>query len=113
MELRRVRGALTEDTNPPLPYGDFYVPFGGEAELAFRERLVTALTDIMSRPGHNSVLAVSHGAAVAQFLRALGPEQEARLRGDGRRLGNCCIMIFDYDPAAKAFNAVDLVNPNE
>ena len=105
--------ALTEDTNPPLPYGDFYVPFGGEAELAFRERLVTALTDIMSRPGHNSVLAVSHGAAVAQFLRALGPEQEARLRGDGRRLGNCCIMVFDYDPAAKAFNAVDLVNPNE
>ena len=27
---------LTEDTNPPLPYGDFYVPFGGEGELAFR-----------------------------------------------------------------------------
>ena len=25
---------LTEDVNPPLPYGDFYVPFGGESEMA-------------------------------------------------------------------------------
>ena len=24
---------LTEDTNPPLPYGDFYVPFGGAGDL--------------------------------------------------------------------------------
>lgn len=29
---------LSEDTNPPLPYGDFYVPFGGEGEMEFRAR---------------------------------------------------------------------------
>lgn len=105
--------ALTEDTNPPLPYGDFYVPFGGESEMQLRERLVTTLTDIMSRPGHESVLAVSHGAAVAQFLRALGPEQEQRLRHDGRRIGNCGIMIFAFDAATSTFDALDLINPNE
>lgn len=64
---------LTEDTNPPLPYGDFYVPFGGEGELAFRERIVATVTELMQRPGHECVLMASHGAAVAQFcaLRVL------------------------------------------
>ena len=108
--------ALTEDTNPPLPYGDFYVPFGGEGEMQLRERLVSTLTEIMSRPGHESVLAVSHGAAVAQFLRALGPAQEEKLRGPAearRRIGNCGIMVFSFDPETKAFDGLELINPNE
>ncbi len=102
---------LTEDTNPPLPYGDFYVPFGGEGELAFRERLVTTVTELMSRPGHDSVIMASHGAAVAQFLRAQGPEAEQRLRNN-RRIGNCAITVYEFDPETRAFEALELINPN-
>ncbi len=104
---------LTEDVNPPLPYGDFYVPFGGEGEMAFRARLVETITELMQRPGHDSVLMASHGAAVAQFLRAQGPEAEQRLRGDGRRIGNCGITVYDFDPATAHFEALELINPNE
>lgn len=104
---------LTEDVNPPLPYGDFYVPFGGEGEMAFRERLVTTITDLMRRPGHECVLMTSHGAAVAQFLRAQGPEAEQRLRHDGRRIGNCGITVYDFDAATGRFEALELINPNE
>ena len=103
---------LTEDTNPPLPYGDFYVPFGGEGELAFRERIVATVTELMQRSGHECVLMASHGAAVAQFLRAQGPEAEHRLRGDGRRIGNCAITVYEFDPATAHFEALELINPN-
>ena len=103
---------LTEDTNPPLPYGDFYVPFGGEGELAFRERMIATVTELMQRSGHECVLMASHGAAVAQFLRAQGPEAEHRLRGDGRRIGNCAITVYEFDPATAHFEALELINPN-
>ena len=104
---------LTEDVNPPLPYGDFYVPFGGEGEMAFRARLVETITELMQRPDHECVLMASHGAAVAQFLRAQGPEAEQRLRGDGRRIGNCGITVYDFDPATARFEALELINPND
>ena len=104
---------LTEDVNPPLPYGDFYVPFGGEGEMAFRARLVETITELMQRPDHECVLMASHGAAVAQFLRAQGPEAEQRLRGDGRRIGNCGITVYDFDPASARFEALELINPND
>ena len=104
---------LTEDVNPPLPYGDFYVPFSGEGEMAFRARLVETITELMRRPGHECVLMSSHGAAVAQFLRAQGPEAEQRLRGDGRRIGNCGITVYEFDPATAQFEALELINPND
>lgn len=99
---------LTEDTNPPLPYGDFYVPFGGEGEMELRARLMGTIEDIMRRPGHESVLAVSHGAACAQVLRALGYDW----RQDGKRLGNCCIIQLGYTPE-DGFSVEGLVNPND
>lgn len=104
---------LTEDVNPPLPYGDFYVPFGGESEMAFRARLVETITELMQRPAHECVLMASHGAAVAQFLRAQGPEAERRLRRDGRRIGNCGITVYEFDPATARVEALELVNPND
>ena len=102
---------ITEDLNPALPYGDFYVPFGGEAEMDFRARLVTTLTEVMRRPGHENVLAVSHGAACAQVLRAFGGWDE--FKASGKRLGNCCICIYDVDAAAGTFTPVDVINPND
>lgn len=98
---------LTEDTNPATPYGDFYVPFGGESEMAFRARLMTTITELMNRPGHERVLMVSHGAACAQVMRAIGFDY----RSSGKRIGNCCIIELDYDPAA-GLSVVDIVNPN-
>lgn len=101
--------ALTEDTNPPLPYGDFYVPFGGEGEDEFRDRIAATVTELMRRPGHESVLMVSHGAAVAQFPRSWGEDFRKKT---GKRVGNCGIAICDFD-GDSTFSLVDVINPND
>ena len=41
---------LSEDTNPPLPYGDFYIPFGGEGEMEFRRALWAPLIALWIAP---------------------------------------------------------------
>lgn len=81
--------------------------------MEFRERLVTTIASLMRRPDHDCVLMASHGAAVAQFLRAQSPDAEARPRGDGRRIGNCGITVYEFDPVTATFEALELINPNE
>lgn len=52
------------DLMPPFPWGDFYVPFGGEGQMAVRARVSDALARIMEQPGHERVLVVSHGLSL-------------------------------------------------
>ena len=58
-----------ECLNPKLPYGDFFKQYGGEGEMELRERVAKTLTEVMEKDDHQVVLAVSHGAACAQFYR--------------------------------------------
>lgn len=119
VEYERVKGlkewnfgkfeGVTEDLNIEPPYGDFYVRFGGEGELEFRSRVVSTLIDIMRRPGHECVLAVSHGEAMAQVPRAFG--DDIRNHSDGKRMGNCCIAEYDFDGDG-TLTLVRFVNPN-
>jgi broad specificity phosphatase PhoE len=37
----------SEDLNPPLPYDDFFVKFGGEDQKELQQRIVTTLQKIM------------------------------------------------------------------
>lgn len=97
----------SEDLNPRLPYGDFFKQYGGEGEVELRERLMATITDIMRRPGHESVLAVSHGAATAQVMRAVGVEPLDMKE----RIGNCCVLTLDFDPQTERFAFADLYNP--
>lgn len=53
---------------PERPWRDFYHQFGGEGQMQVRERMVTTLTDLMRRPDHSCVLAVSHASAIKEFL---------------------------------------------
>lgn len=118
MQYERVKGlkewnfgkfeGVTEDLNIQVPYGDFYVQFGGESELEFRDRLFAAVSELMARPGHESVLMVSHGGACAQFPRAFGVELMDHTKG---RFGNCGIATYDYEDGN--FSLVDVVNPND
>lgn len=100
----RFEGA-SEDLNPKLPYGDFFKQYGGEDEVELRERLMETITEIMQRPGHESVLCVSHGAATAQVMRAVGVEP----LGLKNRIGNCAMLELDFD--GEIFTYVDLFNP--
>lgn len=86
---------ITEDLNLKPPFGDFYVQFGGEGELEFRTRLVEGMLEIMRRPGHERVLMVSHGAAMAQVPRYFGDDYTNHT--ELRRLPSCAILRFDFD----------------
>lgn len=96
-----------ECLNPKLPYGDFFKQFGGEGEFELRERMNQTLTDIMNQEDHESVLAVSHGAACAQFYRQW--EQHAKVIKK-ERFYNCCILKFEYENGI--FTLVELFNRN-
>lgn len=97
----------SEDLNPHLPYGDFFKQYEGEGESEFRERLMATITELMLRPGHESVLCVSHGAAMAQIMRAAGAEP-LKMKN---RIGNCCVLELDFNAAASTFALADLYNP--
>ena len=53
---------------PERPWRDFYRQFGGEGQMQVRERMVATLTELMQRPDHTCVLAVSHGSAIKEFM---------------------------------------------
>lgn len=97
----------SEDLNPKLPYGDFFVPFGGEGEMEMRQRVADTLLKIMQKEDHNIVLALSHGASCRQFMRywehTSNIEQLARI-------GNCCILKFEFED--DSFQLVDIINHN-
>lgn len=60
----------SEDLNPPLPYEDFLVTYGGESQDQVRERMAATILQLMQETKGKSVLMVSHGGAMANFARA-------------------------------------------
>lgn len=85
-------GALPTDVWDP---GEDLVPFGGEGSQALQERMVDALANIMGAEGIETLLAVSHGSASRQFIKAAVPEGFEL----PAKLPNCAIMIFDFEEA--------------
>lgn len=83
-------GALPTDVWDP---GEDLVPFGGEGSRALQERMVDTLTNLMGAEGIETLLAVSHGSASRQFIKAAAPEGFEL----PAKLPNCAIMIFDFD----------------
>ncbi|MGY3777424.1 histidine phosphatase family protein [Isobaculum melis] len=99
----------SEDLNPPLPYQDFFVKYGGEEEKSFQKRAVETCTTMMEQ-GHQTVLAVSHGAFCGQFRKFWDEtcEAEYKIAKNHGGIGNCC--IFKYEVEQQKFKLVEIVN---
>lgn len=96
--IERCYGSFEEGPHNALPTdvwdpGEDLVPFGGEGSRALQERMVATLTNIMGSEGIETLLAVSHGSASRQFIKAAAPEGFEL----PAKLPNCAIMIFDFD----------------
>lgn len=78
----------------------YYLPFGGDSSDWVRDRMLDTLTQIMGQEGHDCVLAVSHGGANYNFLRAVYPDAKGEL---ARGWGNCLILVFDFEDDAFTF----------
>lgn len=83
-------GALPTDVWDP---GEDLIPFGGEGSRALQERMVGTLTNLMDFEGIEALLAVSHGSASRQFIKAAAPEGFEL----PTKLPNCAIMTFDFE----------------
>lgn len=82
-----------EHLNPPLPYGNFFVQFGGEEEFAFQNRINQAVTKLTKESNGKNILMVSHGAAIAQFYRYWLDHSDVRRKG---RIQNCSIFHYHF-----------------
>lgn len=97
--------AVSVDKEPSYPYGDYYVQFGGEGLEAFRKRIFRAMKDIAEMEydlnPDRTVLVVSHGMAMRQFLNQInGPDQVP---------SNCGIARILFDDAG--FHFMELIDP--
>nr|WP_242689016.1 histidine phosphatase family protein [Staphylococcus simiae] len=87
-------------------FGDRMVPFGGESKEQVATRLVATMKDIMTNTSENA-LVVSHGTAIALFLRQyLNIEQAVKYN-----IGNCNILKFEYDDTNNNFEFIELIDP--
>lgn len=96
--IERSYGTFEEGPHDALPTdvwdpGEDLVPFGGEGSRALQERMVGTLANLMSADDVETVLAVSHGSASRQFIKAAAPEGFEL----PAKLPNCAIMIFDFE----------------
>lgn len=73
--------------------------------MQVRERMVTTLTDLMRRPDHSCVLAVSHASAIKEFLdHSRGAAADERERVPG----NCSVLHFAFDDVTDTFELVEV-----
>ena len=96
--IERCYGTFEEGPHDALPTdvwdpGEDLVPFGGEGSQALQERMVDTLTNIMGSEDTETLLAVSHGSASRQFIKAAAPEGFEL----PTKLPNCAIMIFNFE----------------
>ncbi|GGE32124.1 phosphoglycerate mutase [Streptococcus himalayensis] len=84
----------SEDLNPPLPYKDFFVTYGGESQDQIVARMVATVGQLVSESEEDTILIVSHGGAIANFARAYQEHWETELP---KGLGNCAILKFRYE----------------
>lgn len=96
--IERSYGTFEEGPHDALPTdvwdpGEDLIPFGGEGSHALQERMVGTLTNLMGAKDTETLLAVSHGSASRQFIKAAAPEGFEL----PAKLPNCAIMIFDFD----------------
>lgn len=95
--------------NPAPPFGDFFVPYGGDSQETLVARMRKATEEIMSRPDVSCALAVSHGAACANFIRSWKDANVVQYRPG---IKNCSIFTFAYDEDAHTFSCIDIFEPD-
>lgn len=73
----------------------YFVPYGGESDDEALERVEAVLFEVMERPGHESVLAVSHGGVGGLFMRKWAGQDAVGVWP----MPNCTVLAYDYHPA--------------
>lgn len=95
--------------NDPKGCETYYLQFGGESSNTVRDRMMETLTGIMEQEDYQSVLAVSHGGACFNFLRAVQDPTEELKKG----FSNCCIFVYTFEDGRFALEEVVRPEPDD
>lgn len=87
-------------------YGDYFVVHGGESNQDVRERMGETVRNLLENSSAKTILAVSHGGAIAQFFRHILADPP-QIRG----MHNCAILHFYYDNGE--FDLLSIYNPDD
>lgn len=90
----------------PWDPGDAAVRFGGETQAAARYRIVRTMQDLMNGC-KGDTLAVSHGS-ISRLFKTVWAEY-ARC-DQNVALGNCCVLVFEYDRETGTFANTEIFN---
>lgn len=82
-----------EHLNPPLPYNDFFVQFGGESQIDVEKRINETISSLMQNTSGHYVLMVSHGAAIANFYRQWAHTSPVKRVN---KIPNCGFFHYEY-----------------
>ena len=121
--IERCYGTFEEGPHDALPTdvwepGEDLVPYGGEGSQALQARMVNTLTTLISAENVETLLAISHGSASRQFIKAAAPAGFKL----PTKLPNCAIMIFNFDekelgeegePSQCKFTLQQIVDPQQ
>lgn len=99
---------VTEDVSPRPSRGDVYVPYGGESEEHFKERIFQTIVGIMRRPGHERVLISTHGAVMTRFPEVWGCNIREQL--GVWCFGNGAFAVYEFDEN-DGFTFIETVDP--
>lgn len=93
----------------PWEPGDALVDRGGDSEASARARVVGCLTGLMDETA-GDVLAIAHGSIITLFKSTMA--HLARCEQDVK-LANCCILVYEFDPASQTFSNTEIANVAE
>ncbi len=82
---------------PSRPWRDFFCEFGGEGQFEVRDRIAATLDQVMRAPEAKTVLAVSHGSAIKEFLDYVMGDAADETKSVP---GNCATLHFSFDENA-------------
>ncbi|MBV7391985.1 phosphoglycerate mutase family protein [Enterococcus sp. ALS3] len=97
-----------ERINPPLPYNDFFVSYGGESQTAFQQRAIEICQKIMQKDGEQ-ILIVSHGAFCGRFREYW--QTHSLTERKVATIDNCCIFIYQFE--AEIFHLTEIISHQE
>lgn len=80
--------------NPPFPYGDGFVQYGGESETDFRHRVLQTVDQIIDENPDKAILIVAHGAVLGQFAKANLEHAIAKYKPG---ITNCAIFHYTVE----------------
>lgn len=78
---------------PKKPFGDFYIPFGGEGESDVLDRYSKAVEELANKDG-DTIFILSHGGVMRLFASEHNGEGDAHFSG---MVDNCMVFKYTYE----------------